>query len=209
MKLAPIATDQPAKVKGGLSECTFTDENAPGYEWLGCGPGASCNLYEQKCEGSLTTASAWYAPVYCADLDYAGHSDWVLPSIDAYRTLFQGCDGGLSNTGESCSVAQECSYFENEHTFDYYDCGCSPDHSGSVVNCGHQSCAGCVAGEGPRDDGCYVAAAYLGFKGESTTACAQTNYFHSRTKYKSSSSGSVQYMGIKPSEWGNSHEPAD
>ena len=99
------------QVTDGLAECTYIQvtECLP-TNGKGCLSGSLCNLTDQACEGSAEAKTWGEAKAYCESLSYAGHSDWVLPTIDAMRTLVVGCDG-LSNTGEQCLIGHSCSYF--------------------------------------------------------------------------------------------------
>ena len=72
--------------------------------------------------GGMTRSSAFN---HCDNLNYAGYSDWRLPSISELRTLILGCDN--TKTGGSCAVTDSC----------------------LSSGCWTSPCAGCVEG------GCY------------------------------------------------------
>lgn len=89
-------------------------------------------LVWQKC--LLVSADLWYdvdlLKYHCEELEYAGYTDWRMPTIDELRTLIVSCS--KTETGGECGVVNEC-----------YEEGCRND-----------ACDGCDYSEGPGD-GCF------------------------------------------------------
>ncbi len=79
------------------------------------------------------------AQTYCAELLFAGFSDWELPSIDDLRSLIRGCAATM--TAGSCKI------------------GLGVCLSSS---CWEPSCRSCPAGKGPGNDGNYWPEQILG-----------------------------------------------
>jgi hypothetical protein len=77
------------------------------------------------------SAELWIdAGKYCDNLNWAGYSDWRLPTIDELRTIIIGCPN--SESGGACSVGANC----------------LPE------TCGGSICDGCPGSQGPTA-GCY------------------------------------------------------
>ena len=66
---------------------------------------------------------------YCGELDFGGHTDWRLPSIDELRTLVRNCPA--TDAGGSCNIGKD---------------GCM------AWSCCHDSCSGCASSVGTDDD---------------------------------------------------------
>jgi len=76
------------------------------------------------------------AEQYCSDLEFAGHTDWRLPTILELRSLIRGCPGAAV-TSDTCFVGEE---------------GClGLECLGNLL---FVLCPSCGAGDGPAD-GCY------------------------------------------------------
>lgn len=74
------------------------------------------------------------AKTYCDELTLGGHDDWRLPTIDELRTLISGCPATM--TGGACAIHDNC-------------------HDASCIS---SACNGCPAGQGPGENGLYLAA---------------------------------------------------
>ena len=139
------------------AQCTFVREGYEQYEWLGCLPGQTCDLENRACLGNSLIGNLQDAIDYCENLEFAGHNDWVLPTIDQQKVLFTGCNGlPLNFPNDECGISHGCSYVGNEVD---YSCGCEDDSS---TSCLHQICASCEIGEGPGENGYYTAPGYFG-----------------------------------------------
>ena len=72
--------------------------------------------------------------VYCDDLSWGGHDDWMLPIIDELRSLIRGCPQNELGDDNTCSITHACSYsIDDNNTCDDEICdGCStlPDGPG-------------------------------------------------------------------------------
>lgn len=110
--------------------------------------GGEANVYELKTENekSVVVGSAnglmWYmddpenpntklnlltyskAGEFCSNLDYAGHSDWRLPTIDELRTVVKGYKD--IEPGGRCRVDEDCLFkvclFQGQKSEDDYPC---------------------------------------------------------------------------------------
>lgn len=104
-----------------------------------CEEGLCTSLWWKDPETGLTwqnppadTIMNWNtADTYCKDLDFAGHSDWFLPTIDELRSFVRGCPS--QEPGGACNVQTG---------------GCLS------MSC-YESCVSCPSLLGPGVDGCY------------------------------------------------------
>lgn len=152
------------------AQCTFIREGYEQYEWLGCLPGQTCDLENRDCLGNSIIGNLEEAMSYCEELEYAGHNDWVLPTIDQQKVLFTGCDGLPQNyPGDSCEISHGCSYVGDDAS---YNCGCE---DGNTLSCLHQICESCEIGAGPGEDGYYTAPGYFGMS--ANTASCSSDFF--------------------------------
>jgi len=71
------------------------------------------------------------AVAYCENLNYGGHDDWRLPTINELRSLIQGCNA--TEPGGACGVSHDC----------------------TESNCQNDPCLGCEYLEGPGTNGAY------------------------------------------------------
>lgn len=104
------------------------DDDAGGEgEWADSVSG----LTWQNGEGVGAELYTWEEAIaYCDGLEWAGASDWRLPTIDEQRTLIADCEA--TQTGGACGVTGEC-----------LEIGCWDD----------DTCGGCVMWDGPGEMG--------------------------------------------------------
>ncbi|HPQ69438.1 MAG TPA: DUF1566 domain-containing protein [bacterium] len=76
---------------------------------------------------SLTELEWEEAVTFCADLDFEGHDDWRLPTIDELRTLIRGCH--YTEPDGDCAASEQCN---------------------NIDACHNEACEGCISGEGPN-----------------------------------------------------------
>ncbi len=76
-----------------------------------------------------------YQNSYCDGLTLGGHTDWMAPTINQFRTLIRGCPATMP--GGACPATDECRA------------------SGSASSCVNSNCRTCVLDAGPGPAGCY------------------------------------------------------
>ena len=109
---------------------------------MGCPAGQLCDVANNVCVGDYVTFSASEADDYCANLSYAGYDDWLLPNIDHFRMLIDGCPG-TEHGNEACGITHDC----HEQPYGY---------------CPDLECEQCTYLEGPGAEGIYLPTDYLG-----------------------------------------------
>jgi len=83
---------------------------APAGTWFDGGPG----LFWL---GKPGPSSKWQASAdYCSTLDFAGYSDWRLPTLGELRSAIRGCDISGCSAGDKCLGSSCYSVYCDRHT---------------------------------------------------------------------------------------------
>ena len=135
---------QTCTLQQGVFECTYVKSDYPLIEWQGCPAGLHCNSNLTGCVGTRLQQTRDEAVAYCDNLVYAGHDDWILPTIDELRMLGSGC-AAVAYGSASCDISQSCSYGEGYEDY----------------SCDDTTCSGCGLNDGPSSIGCYMPPDYL------------------------------------------------
>lgn len=106
--------------------------------WKNCVPPDALGFWEDSTSGVVLRWEIWPsgkkkwgdASAYCDDLEWAGESDWRLPTISELRSLIRGCPD--NQTGGACGVTDTCLAY----TPCFQDCGgCAYDAGPGAGNC--------------------------------------------------------------------------
>lgn len=104
------------------------DSGSDGEVWTDSNTGLMWHVPALSAEDG--NAELWqYSSAFCQNLDYAGYTDWRLPSIGELRSIIRGCPA--TETGGECLIDDGCLTVD-----------CFEDYT---------LCDGCESCEGPSD----------------------------------------------------------